>query len=144
MPDVRPYNHFMARVKRYETLTELEKLERRREAMRLMEVGLPDASIAPLVGVSKVTMGDWRRMRERGGSELVLAEARRGPKRVLTSQQAETLLTALKLPPSRFGIESPDDKWTWSRVPLLAKQVLGIEVSRMTVRRVLQRAGFDL
>lgn len=134
----------MARIKRYDTLSEAEKLDRRREALRLMDVGLPDASIAPLVGVSKVTLGDWRRIRERGGDALVLSGARRGPKRVLTPQQVDVLVTALKLPPSRFKIESPGDRWTWSRVPLLAHHVLNVDLSRMTLRRELHRSGFDL
>ena len=59
------YNRVMPRVKRYSTLSDEERAEKRAQALKLLEAGATGAIVARQLGVTKAAVSFWKRVQSR-------------------------------------------------------------------------------
>ena len=138
------YNLIMPRVKSYSSLPYEQRAIRRKEAQKLLSVGVPGATIARLIGSTKAAVSRWKIAIEAGGPDALSDTPKPGRKQTLTDDQVAELIKLLKRRPSKFGIELRNDKWTWDGIGLLVEQKFDIQCVRQTVQRSLRRSGWDM
>jgi transposase len=134
----------MPRVKPYVSLPYEQRAKKRKEAQKLLSVGVSGAVIARMIGSTKAAVSRWKLAIESGGPDVLNDIPKPGRKNVFTEDQVEQLIKLLKKRPSRYRIELRHDRWTWNGIVVLVQQQFGIECVRQTVQRALTRAGWEM
>ncbi len=129
----------MPRVKPYLSLSYAERTQRRQEAVRLLNAGVPGSIVAQTVGVTKSGISRWKRVLQIDGPSAIEAARQPGRKPSLSDAQVRVLITLLAKPPSAYGLALRHDRWTWEAVTLFAADQLGVKCARPTVQRLLRR-----
>ena len=119
----------------------LDEVDGGRPTMRLMvaiahKQGVPQTDLAEWYGLSRKTVYNWfRRMEEMPIERAVRDDRRPGRPTKATADQLGHLAAVLEDPPRAAGLDS--GSWTPGLLQRYVADVLGVEYSRRTCRRLL-------
>ena len=124
------------------TKRDLEGLEaRRRQGMRLLGQGIPQAEVARRCGVSRTTALRWDRQRTAGGG-AAWKRRRLGRPPKLTASQRSQLERALVQGAQAHGFLN--DLWTLPRVAEVTARLTGVRLHPGHLWRVLGQMGWSV
>ena len=114
--------------------------DRRREGMRLLAKGIPQAEVARRMGVSRVSVLRWARARsrKRGGA---WRKGQLGRPRKLTEAHLQKLPALLERGAQAHGYLN--DLWTLPRIASVLERECGVQVHPSHLWRVLTRLGWS-
>lgn len=121
------------------TAQELEA--RRRRAVAMLDDGLGVCAVAERLGVSRVSVGKWKKAAATSGGAGVAARPKAPPPCKLTPAQFEQLRGWLIAGPVACGF--PTDLWTCPRVAQVILERFGVSYHVDHLSRLLHRLGFS-
>lgn len=121
-----------------------ELYERRKQAVMLYRRGHKRCEIAPIVGVSAYTVGQWIKAWEEGGQAALKVRAKGRPKglyrKLLPHEEAELRRTITDRCPDQLKL--PFALWTRQAVQTLIKQKWSVDLTLQAVGNYLRSWGF--
>ena len=118
--------------------------ERRKQAIMLYNSGMTRLEIAPKVGVSRVTVGQWIKAWKEGGQAALKVKSSGRPKgsgrKLYPHEEAEIKRCLVDKCPDQLKL--PFALWTRQAVQELIKQRFGIEMTLVSVGRYLKSWGY--
>ena len=112
---------------------------RRRLAVARVQQGWTQKAVAELLGVNRVTVGDWMRSYRQRGELGLAAIPRPGRPRKLSTWQERQVLGWFRYPPTKFGF--PTELWTGRRVTQLIEKRFGVRMNANYILDWLSRRG---
>jgi transposase len=112
---------------------------RRRKAMKLLSEGMSQAEVARRVGVSRVSVLRWKRLRDEKGEKAWKRKPLGRPVRMSVAQK-EQLLKALGQGAQAHGFFG--DLWTIPRIRQLVGRLFGIRLHATQVWRIMRGLGW--
>ena len=116
---------------------------RRRRAMKLLSEGWLVKEVALAVGVSRQSVGTWRRLAGKQGarSKALAAKPQHVPQCRLTKSERAKLVRLLRAGPRPSGYDA--DLWTTARIVELVEQEFGVVYHPDHLGRLLHGLGFS-
>ncbi len=115
---------------------DLQALERRRkQAARLFVKGLPQASVARELKVSRMSVSRWYRQWKQSGVMALKAAPRAGRKPLLNARQLQSVQAALRKGARAHGFSA--DLWTLPRVATIIERITKVRFHPGHVWRIL-------
>jgi transposase len=115
---------------------DLKALEyRRKQAARLFAKGLPQASVARELKVSRMSVSRWYRQWKKSGQDALKAAPRAGRKPLLNARHLQRVQAALRQGARAHGFSA--DLWTLPRVATVIERITGVRYHPGHVWKVL-------
>jgi putative transposase len=122
-------------------LTPAQLEQRRLDAARLLRGGrLSDAAVARRLGVSRQSVGRWRRALAAEGRRGLARRPHTGRRPRLTAAQWDRLATLLRRGAAAAGFDT--ERWTLRRIAALVRREFGVRYHFRALGRVLRAHGW--
>jgi transposase len=115
--------------------------QRRLQAARLLNKGVPQSEIARRVGVHRQSVSRWAQQLEAAGVPGLKKAGRAGRKPRLSAADLKTIEQGLKRGPEALGYET--SLWTAWRVAHLIEQECGVHYHSSQAWRILRQLGWS-
>jgi transposase len=117
-----------------------ERVQRRREAVRLVGDGWTQVAVAARLGVTERTIRNWVRRNREGGDEGLVDRPRPGRESKLTKRQKAGLRRRLLKGARANGFDT--ELWTCPRIRELIRRRYGVEYRVESLPYLLKSLGF--
>lgn len=121
-------------------LTHKELSELRRRAVSAVSNGMRPTDVARAYGVSRVAVFGWLARYYRGGWEALEARTRGGRPRTLDGKALQWLYNTITMKDPR-QLQFPFARWSLKVIKHLIKRKTGVDMSAMSVSRLLRNMG---
>jgi len=119
-----------------------DELERRRlRGIELLEAGHRPCEVAEMLGVSRGSVSQWKKIYRRDGPEGLKAKPHPGPRPKLTARQCRKLARLLLKGPRAHGY--PTQLWTLPRVSEVIGKHFDVRYDPSGVWHLLRRMGWS-
>lgn len=104
-------------------------------AVKALKSGLSAIAVSEICGYNRITIHRWVR-EYKSGKKLDRKKGSGRPSKIINSN-AKKIISFLKKPASKFGFET--DLWNTKRIQQICKRNLKLNISKMSVWRVLKK-----
>jgi putative transposase len=122
-------------------LTRWQLEERRMKGVKLLQAGkLTQKEIAKRLGVSRVSVSNWKRQLEAEGRKGLKARKSRGRPAKLSSEQQQDLVNLLSKGAIKAGY--PTERWTLKRIQQVIRKEYRVTYHPKYLNRLLRHLGW--